>query len=40
MVKKYLVFNHEAWKKCSKCGSHFDFRNHGYECPYCKINKK
>ena len=30
-----VLFNHEVWKKCSKCQKHYDVRERGYECPYC-----
>lgn len=34
------MFNHEVWVKCTHCHNHFDARDFGYGCPYCKKENK
>ena len=36
MKKRFLVFNHEVWRKCKNCGAYFDLRTFDYVCPECK----
>lgn len=33
--KRLGLANHEAWRRCRKCASFFDLRNHGWTCPHC-----